>query len=179
MAKAELKRTKIFCPEKLRERKFWPDPLAKEWMLQYPGLFDFDDYRQAMNQQDKHFYEWYVAIYIFQRDGSMSLVEKCAYQNNPVKYERYVALIDEETRDRLDAIREDCGGVQLPDLMVIAKDHKTVSFAEVKGAKDNFRDGQPECMDAIVALGFDVELFVVEPRNVLEERDAWRRRLRR
>jgi hypothetical protein len=173
--KAELIETKIFCDKDLRKR-WWPEPLAKEWLLQYPGLFDFDDFRQATRQPEKHFFEWFAAIHLFQRDGSMSLVEKCAYPSNPVKYERYLSLIDEETRVELDAIRRRCRGVQLPDLMVIASDHKKISFAEVKGDRDKLRPGQPELLEEIVALGIDVELIEVVPRNVLLERDAWRQR---
>ncbi len=63
-AKAELKQTRIYCDRQLR-KSWWPDRLAKEWMLQYPGLFDFDDFRQATNQPEKHFYEWFVAIHLF------------------------------------------------------------------------------------------------------------------
>jgi hypothetical protein len=64
--------TTIFCDKYLR-RRWWPLPLAQQWSLQYPGLFDFADLRQAVNQPEKHFYEWYVAIHIFQRDGSISI----------------------------------------------------------------------------------------------------------
>ncbi len=161
----------------MRER-WWPLPLAQQWSLQYPGLFDFDDLRQAVNQPDKHFHEWYAAIHIFQRDGSVSLVEKCAYESNPVKYERYMNLLSQETRDKLDSILAEWGGVQLPDLMVIAPDHRTISFAEVKGPGDRLNNCHSKNHDAIRELGFGVELIKVVPKDLLKERDAWRRRLR-
>jgi hypothetical protein len=95
--------TSIFCDENPRTR-WWPKPLASDWSLQYPGLFDFDDIRQANNQPDRHFYEWYAAIHIFQRNGSISMVEKAAYWSNPVKYERYINLVPLDTRKKLDAL---------------------------------------------------------------------------
>ncbi len=165
--------TTIFSDKNLRKR-WWPEPLAQQWSLQYPGLFDFDDVRQAVNQPEKHFFEWYAAIHIFQRDGSVSMVEKCAYSSNPVKYERYVNLLSQETRDKLDSIRAEWHGVQLPDLMVIAPDHKAVSFAEVKGPGDRLHSGQPESHDAIRELGFRVEFIEVVLKDVLAERDGWR-----
>ncbi|HAM02710.1 MAG TPA: hypothetical protein DCQ30_10880 [Acidimicrobiaceae bacterium] len=165
--------TTIFCDKQLRKR-WWPLPLGEQWVLQYPGLFDFDDLRQAVNQPEKHFCEWYAAIHIFQRDGSISMVEKCAYQNNPVKYERYINLLSQETRDKLDSILAEWHGVQLPDLMVIASDHKTVSFAEVKGPGDRLHHGQPESHEAIKKLGFRVEYIEVAFKDLLRERDAWR-----
>jgi hypothetical protein len=173
-----LETTTIFCDKSLRAR-WWPSPLAEQWILQYPGLFDFDDLRQADNQKEKHFYEWYVAIHIFQRDGSLSLVEKAAYPSNPVKYERYINLLSHEIRGRLDLILAEWNGVQLPDLMVIAPDHKTVSFAEVKGPGDRLHSGQPGSHEAIRELGFRVEYVEVVLKDVLKERDAWRKRPQR
>jgi len=175
LSEEPLKTTTIFCDKYLRKRS-WPLPLAQHWSLQYPGLFDFDDLRQAVNQPEKHFYKWYVAIHIFQRDGSVSMVEKCAYPNNPVKYERYVDLLTQETRDQLDSIRAEWHNVQLPDLMVIAADHETVSFAEVKGPGDRLHGGQSESHAAIRQLGFEVEFIEVVLKDLLLERDAWRRR---
>jgi hypothetical protein len=172
-AKAELKLTRIYRDRQLR-KSWWPDRLGKEWMLQYPGLFDFDDFRQATNQPEKHFYAWFVAIHLFQRDGSVSLVEKYPYPSNLVKFERYVGLIDTQIRSELQALCDRCQGVQLPDLMVIANDHKTVSFAEVKGADDKLHTGQPELLAGLVKLGFGVELIEVVLKDVRVLRDAWR-----
>ena len=159
----------------MRER-LWPLTLAQQWSLQYPGLFDFDDLRQAVNQPEKHFNEWYAAIHIFQRDGSVSLVEKYEYPSIPVKYERYMNLLCQETRDKFKSIHAECHDVQLPDLMVIAPDHKTVSFAEVKGPRDRFHGGQAESHESIRGLGFKVEYIEVVFKDLLGERDAWRKR---
>ena len=167
--------TIIFCDKHLRER-WWPLPLAQQWSLQYPGLFDFDDLRQAVNQRQKHFNEWYAAIHIFQREGSVSLIEKYEYPSNPVKYERYMNLLCQETRDKLKSILAEWHDVQLPDLMVIAPDHTTVSFAEIKGPKDQLHSGQPESHEAIRGLGFRVEYIEVVFKDLLRERDAWRKR---
>jgi hypothetical protein len=173
-----VKGTIIYCDVKLRDR-WWPEPLAKEWMLQYPGLFDFDDFRQAINQQTpkKHFYEWYAAIHLFQRDGSISLVEKCDSPRNPVKYERYVTLVSQEMRDKLKTILDEWK-VQLPDLMVIKRDHRTVAFAEVKGPGDSLHKGQPESLKAIRELDFEIEMIEVVSKDVLQERDGWRKKSR-
>jgi hypothetical protein len=59
--------------------------------------------------------------------------------------------------------------------MVIAPDHRTVSFAEVKSGRDALHGGQFDSHTAIVALGFDVEFIQVLLKDVLKERDAARR----
>jgi hypothetical protein len=78
--------TTIYCPRALRE--LWsppiagkPSPLAEQWRQQYPGLFDKDDLRLNTSQGrfNLHFYEWYAAIHLFQRDGAVSMVEKFAF----------------------------------------------------------------------------------------------------
>ena len=76
----------------------------------------------------------------------------------------------------MDSILAEWHGVQLPDLMVIAPDHKTVSFAEVKGPRDKLHSGQPESQEAIRGLGFRVEYIEVVLKDLLRERDAWRER---
>ena len=88
-----------------------------------------------------HFSEWYTAIYLFQREGSRSLVEKYdTYENHAhnqkrkkdrrkvAEYERVVC------DDHRQVHHEICSKwkVGLPDLLVIHTDGG-YSFAEVKG----------------------------------------------
>jgi hypothetical protein len=87
-------RTAISCPKALLDR--WreslpgePPALASQWHQQYPAIFDADDLALVVNQSGYHFYEWYTAIRLFQRDGSRSLVEKYdTYENNGLNHLR-------------------------------------------------------------------------------------------
>ena len=140
--------TPASCPRNLRD--LWRQqgsPLPGRWREQYPELFDDDDLRLAQGPQRKnHFCEWFAAIYLFQRDGARSLVEKYdTYENHRHnhlqkghrrKVEEYESVVTEKERQILHAI---CSkyGVQLPDLLVMPADDSKFSFAEVKGPNDN------------------------------------------
>jgi hypothetical protein len=116
-----------------------PSQLARQWFEEYPGLFDEDDLRLNGTQghEKYHFYEWYVAVHLFQRDGAVSMVEKYDSPTHRRKFARYQELLaglSEPQRGVLSAIRAD--HVQLPDLLVLARDGESFSFAEVKGQGD-------------------------------------------
>jgi len=156
--------------------------LPVQWREQYPGLFDDDDLALAQGPQRKnHFCEWYGAIYIFQRDGARSLVEKYDTYENHLhnrlskghrrKVAEYERVVSEEQRK---VLHEICSTfrVQLPDLLVISADGASFSFAEVKGPTDNTltRKGQRRSRNAIRdRLGVPVEiikvLLVPSPRD--------------
>jgi hypothetical protein len=149
--------TTIFCPSALRELWLTPhvgewSPLAKQWHQQYPGLFDEDDLRLtiAKGHWSYHFYEWYAAIRLFQRDGAVSMLEKYdskCHRRKVVEFERVVSVAK---RQILHKICSDFK-VQLPDLLVLSADGVSFSFAEVKGPDDHTlkRKDQRGCRDAI------------------------------
>jgi|SRR5664279_4902115 hypothetical protein len=159
--------TTIYCPQVLPE--LWrqslpgePPPLARQWYRQYPAVFDDDDLDHVVNQAPRgyHFYEWYTAIHLFQRDGSRSLVEKYdSYENHRLNQRRrrhrrkvaeYERVVPETQRQMLHEICSDFG-VQLPDLLVLPADGASFAFAEVKGATDGTvnREDQRGMRDAI------------------------------
>jgi hypothetical protein len=172
--------TTIYCPQVLPE--LWrqglpgePPELAKQWHRQYPELFDDDDLVHVQNQARRgyHFYEWYAAIHLFQRDGSRSLVEKYdTYENHQLNQRRqkhrrkvaeYERVVPESQREILHAICSEFR-VQLPDLLVLPVDGISFAFAEVKGATDGTvnREDQRGMRDAIwERLRVHVEIIAV------------------
>ena len=155
----EPQETVIHCTQAIRD--LWPDPLASQWLAQYPDLFDEHDLRLAGTQPAYHFCEWFAAIHIFQRDGALSLVEKYVYPSHA----RKVALLDERlgssAHATLDAI---CARlhVQPPDLFVYGTESGRYWFAEVKGPGDRFSEQQLASHQAITAeLGVPVEVVRV------------------
>src|SRR5579863_2376031 len=77
--------TTIFCPPGLRE--LWRQagsPLPTFWHEHYSLLFDDEDLRIANGPQRlNHFSEWFAAIHLFHRDGSISFIEKYdTYENH-------------------------------------------------------------------------------------------------
>src|SRR2546427_13254290 len=81
-------------PADLRDR--WPRPLADEWLLAYPQLFDSDDLRLTIKQPRSHFCEWFVAIHLFQSEGALSLIEKYVYRAHPRKVDFLDAFLSAE-----------------------------------------------------------------------------------
>jgi VRR-NUC domain len=152
--------TTIQCTKAIRD--LWPDPLARQWLQQYPDVFDADDLRLTVNQPKNHFCEWFAAIHLFQRDGAHSLVEKYVYQNHPAKVARLATLLSERERKTLDAIRE-AHTVQLPDLFVFVPKTTRYWFAEIKGPGDRLSTKQIRSRDAITReLGVPVEIIEVK-----------------
>jgi hypothetical protein len=92
--------TTIYCSQVVHD--LWRESelgknseLARQWRQQYPMLFGDDDLTQIVNQasglrmKGYHFSEWYTAIYLFQREGSRSLVEKYdTYENHALNQKR-------------------------------------------------------------------------------------------
>ena len=152
--------TTIHCTKAIRD--LWPDPLARQWLQQYPDVFDADDLRLTVNQPRNHFCEWFAAIHLFHREGAHSLVEKYVYQNHPAKVARLAALLSERERKTLDAIRE-ARAVQPPDLFVFVPKTTRYWFAEVKGPGDRLSPKQIRSHDAITReLGVPVEIIEVK-----------------
>ena len=65
--------TTIHCTKTIRG--LWPDPLARQWLQQYPDAFDMDDLRLTVNQPKNHFCEWFAAIHLSHREGAHCMVE--------------------------------------------------------------------------------------------------------
>jgi hypothetical protein len=151
----------LYYPSRLRDR--WPRPLADEWALQYPQLFDADDLRQTIKQPRVHFCEWFVAIHLFHCHGALSLIEKYCYRN----HERKVQLLDEFLS------AEHCAflrhfrakfGVQPPDLFVYLPGTDRFWFAEVKGPGDRLSALQRQSHAALMEMfGAAVQIFHVRP----------------
>jgi len=93
-----LAQTTIHCTKAIRE--LWPDPLARQWLQQYPDVFDGDDLRLTVNQPKNHFCEWFAAIHLFHREGARSLVEKYVFQNHPQKVAQLGRLLSERSERR-------------------------------------------------------------------------------
>jgi hypothetical protein len=146
-------------------RKFWPKPLASLWRKQYPNIFDDHDLRitRKGRQRELHFCEWFGAIYLFQKDGAYSLVEKYCYQKAaPAKYSTFLRVLGSERVDALDAICERLR-VQPPDLFVYLSDASRCWFAEVKGPRDRLSDAQTRSHQQIAReLKLPVEIIIVD-----------------
>ncbi len=152
--------TRIHCTMAIR--KLWPNPLAQQWIQQYPDLFDEDDLRLAVNQPRNHFCEWFAAIHLFHREGAHSLVEKYVFQNHPAKVAQLATLLSERERKTLEEIR-DAYAVQPPDLLVFVPGTSRYWFAEVKGPGDRLSAKQMLSHDALRRkLGVPVEIIEVK-----------------
>ena len=145
-------------------RDLWPDPLAREWMRRYPHLFDEDDFRCTRKQPTLHFWEWYAAIHIFEREGAYSLVEKYVYKNHPVKTARLASVL---SQSQIDTLNANCRRTHAepPDLFVYVPGTRRFWFAEVKVPPDSVRPNQAANHEAIEReLGVPVEILSFNSR---------------
>lgn len=152
--------TTIHCTRSLRNE--WPNPLAQQWRVSYPQLFDDDDFRLTQSQSWTHFWEWFAAIHIYHRDGAYSLVEKYGCRSHSAKQETYESIMADQERQTLDRI---CGEyhVQSPDLLAYLPDFSRYWFVEVKGPGDRLSPGQTLSHEAIERdLGVTVEVMRVD-----------------
>jgi hypothetical protein len=150
--------TVIHCTGAIRDS--WPT-IAEQWSAQYPELFDEDDLRLTLTQPRNHFCEWFAAIFIFQRDGALSLVEQYVYGTHAKKIAQLEQLLDRLQRDILTAI---CARhhVQPPDLLVYMRGTKRFWFTEAKGPGDQISTRQRASHEAITReLGVPVEIVRV------------------
>jgi len=132
--------TMIRCTKTIRD--LWPDPLVRQWLQQYPDVFDMDDLRLTVDQPKNHFCEWFAAIHLFHREGAHCMVEQHVFQNHPTKVARMATLLSERERRTLDAIRA-AYAVQPPDLFVFVPKTSRYWFAEVKGLGDRLSTKRP------------------------------------
>jgi hypothetical protein len=120
--------------------------LWREWIAQYPDIFDEDDCRLAQNQAHlhHHFFEWRAAIWLYEKKGYLSLVEKYQFNNHKRKQSIFLPRISSNLElVNLIAHPKDHGRVQCPDLFVYKPDSPTDwFFCEVKGGADRVRDEQ-------------------------------------
>jgi len=143
-------------------KSHWPK-MAKQWLNQYPMLFDKDDLRLTVTQPWTHFFEWYVAIHLYQRFGVYSLLEKYGCKSHSRKLKIFNELTSVIIRRKLDAI-QDKYNVQLPDLLVYKPDLKTFWFTEVKGNTDTLKHKQIDShRDIIQQLRIPVNIINVLP----------------
>ena len=145
-------------------RDLWPDPLAGEWMRRYPHLFDEDDFRCTRKQQHLHFWEWYAAIHLIEREGAYSLVAKYVCKNHPVKAARLASVLSQSQIDTLKAICRDTHA-EPPDLFVYVPGTRRFWFAEVKVPPDYVRPNQAASHGAITReMGVPVEVLSFDRR---------------
>ena len=124
--------TTIYCSRQVKDS--WRRPLAEQWAAHYPQLFDEDDVRLTARQFPNHFYEWFAAIHLFQRDGVQSLVEKYLFRTHPRKQQWLREHLSSDDIQALHDISRSVGA-QLPDLL-LHKSGRLVGFAEAKGPND-------------------------------------------
>jgi hypothetical protein len=145
-------------------RGSWPDPLAEEWLELYPQLFDADDLRCTRRQPALHFWEWYGAIHIFEREGAHSLVEKYVYKNHPIKAARLAEVLSQGQIDTLNAICRETHA-EPPDLFVYLPGTHRFWFVEVKVPPDRVRINQAANHKAITGeLGVPVKILTFNQR---------------
>ena len=150
--------TVIYCSKQVRA--LWPTKLPQQWAALYPQLFDADDVRITLKQPRNHFAEWFTAIHLFQRDGSLALVEKYVFGTHPLKVPIYRKVVGEH-KAAFDEIRREVGG-QPPDLLLYSSDFRLLGFAEVKGPGDRPHARQVRMHEIIrERLAVPVELVVV------------------
>lgn len=139
----------------------WRDRgLAREWLEQYPQLFDEVDLGLTRTQPWLHFWEWYAAIHILERDGAYSLVEKydCP-KSHPAKAARLASIVSEGQLHFINTFL-DRHGVQVPDLFIYMPGTHRFWFAEVKGPTDRVSAKQAASHEAIRReLGVPVEVL--------------------
>lgn len=99
------------------------------------------DTAHTRRQAHKHFWEWYAAVQIFEREGACSLVAKCDCANHPVKTERLAGVLSERQVAFVKSIY--CGyHTQIPDLFCYVPGAGRFWFAEAKArptASDRIR----------------------------------------
>ena len=135
--------------------------LAAQWQRAYPDLFDEDDQRLVAHQPRYHFWEWFVATYLYHRDGVHALIGKYCYRNHPRKVQRLESILrasDCEFLRQMPKVMR----VQPPDLLVYTPDRRGVRFVEVKSPTDRLSPPQLRSHRAIKArFGSDVEIIQV------------------
>lgn len=135
----------------------WPSPLAAEWLVSYPQLFEQHDFAQTQSQPNKHFVEWMAAVQLHHRDGVHALVEKYGYGNHP----RKIAVVDRLLGPGAEVVRSLHARhkVQPPDLLVYATDFSTYWFVEAKGPENQLRPAQETSYEILQAeLGATIEI---------------------
>jgi VRR-NUC domain len=151
--------SRIFCTPQLRA--LWPNPLARRWLAAYPQLFDRDDFRLTQTQPKNHFCEWFTAVFLFQRDGALSLVEKYGGTAHSKKGPLFERILTPRQSDMLWMTCADFH-CQAPDLLVYSPDFGQFWFAEAKGPRDRLSDKQRRSHQAISRqLKTHVEVFDV------------------
>ncbi len=113
--------------------------LATTWASRYPRVFDELDRALVKNQPRSHFYEWLVAVLLFESAGMLSLVQKYQFGKHQHKQRVLQALMPRATAEWLTSAPRPCQG---PDLLVYAPDHSEWYFVEVKGPTDRMRPVQ-------------------------------------
>jgi hypothetical protein len=132
-----------------QRRRFGEGILRRQWLDQFPQLFDHDDFTRASNRTRPYFfYEWLAAIVLHQSTGFFALVTR--YQTDARKR----ALLPDILPPAVLAVLADrtrWGKTQGPDLLMYAPDYSDWFFCECKGPGDTISDRQHGRFDDLVA----------------------------
>ena len=104
-----------------------------QWACEYALLFDCEDIRIALTQTRYHFFEWYVAIRLYEECGYLSLVEKYAYKVHARKRATFQSLVPASVFEFVTERKKHGYGQQAPDLLVYTPDGPIGSSAKSKG----------------------------------------------
>jgi hypothetical protein len=153
----------IHCTNAIRS--LWPTPLARQWLQQYPDIFDQHDLRLTVNQPRNHFSEWFAAIHLFHRDGAHSLIGKYLFQNHRQKVARLASVLSVRELEILRKVCAECA-VQPPDLFAFIPKTGRYWFAEVKGPGDRLKPKQVKSHAELAReLGVPIEIISVKIRQ--------------
>ena len=148
----------------LRDR-FRSGELPREWQAKYPNIFDDDDLRLALSQPNNHFYEWAGAIYLYEQQGYLSLVEKYQFKNHERKKSILQKLDFNNLREAIEYQRLK-KSMQVPDLLAYKPDFSDWFFCEIKGGLDKLREEQAKHFETISLLsGKPVYLIKIKPTS--------------
>ena len=122
-----------------------------QWACEYPLLFDSEDIRIARTQAQMgyHFFEWYVAIRLYEEIGYLSLVEKYAYKAHARKRATFQSLVPASVFEFVTERKKHGYGQQAPDLLVYTPDRSDWFFCEVKGLRDKLSKEQTRFFHAL------------------------------
>jgi hypothetical protein len=139
-----------------KERElFKSGKLWQEWHRRYPEIFDDDDLRLAQNQAHLgyHYCEWQAAIFLYEKTGYRSLVEKYHFRRHKNKQNILRKLVSPELLLFIaDKRYPEFGRVQVPDLLVYKPNYSDWFFCEVKGPNDRVRKVQERYFEQLARV---------------------------
>lgn len=149
---------KIYFVDESLRNDFRSGGLRDQWYSSYPMLFDEIDYQISKNQPLYHFFEWQAAIFFYEKQGLLSLVEKFEFGKHKRQHALFLEMVPSAVIDlhKSETFRYQ----QFPDLFVYSLDHSKWFFCEVKGGADKIRPVQEKFFNELEQItGRTVELI--------------------